>query len=63
MLKKDVLEFFGGLPETARALRMHEVSIRRWPDVVPTQSEYLVELATKGKIKSDETLKKVGVYR
>ena len=60
MLKKDVLEFFGGLPETARALRMHEASVRRWPEVIPTQSEYLIELATKGKIKSDETLRKGG---
>jgi len=56
MLKKDVLDYFGGLMPTARAMRLHENSVRRWPDVLPESVQYRVELVTKGKFKSRETL-------
>jgi len=56
MLKKDVIEYFGGLAQTARALRIHENSVRRWSDVLTDNIQYKVELVTKGKFKSRETL-------
>jgi hypothetical protein len=56
MLKKDVIEYFGGLAQTSRALRIHENSVRRWPDELTDNIQFKVELVTKGKFKSRETL-------
>ena len=56
MLKKEVIEYFGGLLETSRALRVHENSVRRWPDELTKKLEFRVELVTNGHFKSRETL-------
>lgn len=56
MLKKDVIEHFGGRAQTARALRIHENSVRRWPLVLTDAVAYRVELASKGALKTNETL-------
>jgi len=57
MTKKEVIEHFGSKAATARALRIHENSVRRWPLVLTDAIAYRVELATKGALKSNETLR------
>ena len=55
MKKSDVIAYFGTRAATARALRLHENSVRRWPDVLTDHIAYKIELATNGALKTDET--------
>jgi len=63
MKKSDVIDFFGNKAATARALRIHENSVNRWPDVLSEAIAFKVELATRGALKSNETLKNEGLLR
>jgi predicted nucleotidyltransferase len=59
MKKTEVLEYFGGVAKTARAMRLTAASVYRWPDELTDLLAYRVELATKGALKSDETLRMI----
>jgi hypothetical protein len=58
VLKIDVLNYFGGVSDTAKALRMHENSVRRWPDKLSKIMAQRVERESKGSLLTDESLKK-----
>ena len=55
MLKNDVLEYFGGINQTAKALRLSYQAVYQWPEVLTDRIAYRVELVTKGALKTDET--------
>jgi hypothetical protein len=56
MRKIEVIEFFGSKAATSRALRIHENSVNRWPDVLSDAIAFKVELVTRGALLSDETI-------
>ena len=54
MTPKQVIRFFGGIPNTAYALGVALPSVYDWLDAneVPELRQYQVELATEGKLRS-----------
>jgi transcriptional repressor of cell division inhibition gene dicB len=57
MKKKDVIRYFGSAAKTARALRISRGAVSLWPEVLSDAQAYKVELATKGDLKTDETIR------
>jgi len=55
--KSEVIDFFGNRAAVARALRIHENSVNRWPEVLSDAIAFKVELVTRGALKSDETIR------
>ncbi len=51
MKKKDVLEYFGGVTNTARALNLAHQSVSEWPEQIPQARAYEIEELTKGALK------------
>jgi hypothetical protein len=54
MKTKDVLEYFGGVRETAKALDMSVAAIYLWKEEVPKTRQAHVEAVTKGKVKRNK---------
>ncbi len=52
MKKADVIEFFGGVTETAKALKIKSQAVSQWPDEVPELRAYQIEAITKGALKA-----------
>lgn len=56
MRKQDAIDFFGGIPELAKALGIGRHAIYQWPDTVPElRARQLAEL-TKDGLKFNSTL-------
>ena len=55
MKKEDVLNYFGGVTATARALRITHSAVSQWKDELSGQTAFKVELVSKGYFKTDET--------
>lgn len=53
MKKKDVLDHFGSVAMTARALRISVQAVYKWGDDVPGTMQYKIQVLTKGKLKVD----------
>lgn len=56
MKPQDLLEYFGTKADIARALGVKQSTVSEWFNFgakVPDGRQYQVELATKGKLKSD----------
>lgn len=53
MKKKDVINHFGGVVETAKALGIKSQSVSGWPDDVPELRAFQIEKITQGKLKAD----------
>lgn len=51
MKKADVIEHFGSVAMTARALRISVQAVYKWNDDVPETMAYKVQVITKGKLK------------
>ncbi|MBU2113691.1 MAG: Cro/Cl family transcriptional regulator [Gammaproteobacteria bacterium] len=53
MKKKDVIDHFGGVVETAKALGIKSQSVSGWPDDVPELRAFQIEKITGGQLKAD----------
>ena len=56
MKKTDIIKHFGGINETARALRISPAAVSQWDEELSDRIGYKVELATQGKFKTRETI-------
>jgi hypothetical protein len=56
MLKKSVLDYFGGPSKTAQFLGLTHVAVIRWEEIIPKGRAYELEKLTKGKLKVDPSL-------
>lgn len=55
MRKADVIDYFGGVGSTAKALGITSNAVSQWDDTVPLLRQYQIERATSGKLKADAT--------
>ncbi|HAI34260.1 MAG TPA: Cro/Cl family transcriptional regulator [Alcanivorax sp.] len=55
MKKSEVIEFFGGVQQTADALGIRYQSVREWPEEgVPEGRQYQIQVLTQGELKADQ---------
>ena len=54
MKKKDVIEYFGGIKQAARALDIWPQTIYQWGEDVPENMAYKIQVITNGKLKGKE---------
>lgn len=54
MKTQDVLDYFGGVRQTAEALGMTPAAVYLWKEEVPKTRQAHVEAATKGRVKRDK---------
>lgn len=56
MTPKQVFKFFGGMPQTARALGVALPSVYDWmyAGQVPDLRQYQIQLATNGKLRANK---------
>lgn len=53
MKKKDVLEYFGNVAKTARALKISVQAVYKWGDEIPETMQFKIQVLTKGKLKAE----------
>lgn len=53
MQKNTVLEYFGTVTETAKALGISHVAVSKWNETIPKGRAYQIEVLTGGKLKAD----------
>ncbi|MAD75133.1 MAG: hypothetical protein CML20_10145 [Rheinheimera sp.] len=53
MKKVDVINHFGGVVETAKALGIKSQSVSGWPGDVPELRAFQIEKITNGKLKAN----------
>ncbi|WOO49473.1 Cro/CI family transcriptional regulator [Hafnia alvei] len=58
MKKEDVISFFGGTCNTAKALGIKHPSVCGWGYIIPKGRAYEIEKLTKGKLKYNPELYK-----
>lgn len=58
MQKSDVINHFGGVIKTAKALGMSKQAVSAWNDNIPQGRAYQIQLLTKGKLKAVPQLTK-----
>lgn len=58
MKKRDVIEYFGGIKQTAQALDLWPQTIYQWGDDVPDTLAYKIQVITDGKLKVNAESKK-----
>lgn len=58
MQKSDVINHFGGVIKTAKALGMSKQAVSAWNDNIPQGRAYQIQLLTKGKLKAVPKLTK-----
>lgn len=56
MEKKKVIEFFGGVRKTARALGISHAAVINWGDQIPVGRAYQVQVLSKGKLKVERAV-------
>lgn len=54
MQKSAVLEHFGTVTATAKALGISHVAVSKWDDTIPQGRAYQIEVLTGGKLKADQ---------
>ena len=56
MKAQSVIEFFGSISETAKALGISAPAVFKWKTSgeVPEDRQYQIELATKGKLRAEK---------
>lgn len=52
MKKSTVIEYFGGVTATAKALGISHAAVSNWKEDIPSGRAYQVEVITKGKLKA-----------
>lgn len=55
MKKEEVLNYFGGVSATARALRITHSAVSQWKDELTGSIAFKVELVSNGHFKTEET--------
>lgn len=53
MLKRDVIKFYGGTSQAARAIGISRMAIYQWGEQVPAISALKFSMASAGKLKFD----------
>lgn len=53
MQKSTVLEHFGTITATAKALGISHVAVSKWDNTIPKGRAYQIEVLTGGKLKAD----------
>jgi len=53
MKKSDVLDYFGGVSKTAKALGITKSAVSVWREVIPYGRAFQIQLMTKGKLKAN----------
>lgn len=53
MKKQDVINHFGGVSKTARALGINRATVSCWGSTIPKGRAYQIEVLTGGKLKAD----------
>ncbi|MFC5705443.1 Cro/CI family transcriptional regulator [Aeromonas eucrenophila] len=53
MQKNTVLEYFGTVTETAKALGISDVAVSKWNETIPKGRAYQIEVLTGGQLKAD----------
>lgn len=56
MKKSDVISYFGGSCNTAKALGITHPSVSGWGEIIPQGRAYQIEKITKGKLKVNPKL-------
>ncbi|MBL0677599.1 Cro/CI family transcriptional regulator [Aeromonas dhakensis] len=54
MDKKVVIEHFGSITATAKALGISHVAVCKWNETIPKGRAYQIEVLTGGKLKADQ---------
>lgn len=56
MKKSEVIDFFGGIQQTADALGIRYQSVREWPEEgVPEGRQYQIQVISGGKLKASQS--------
>jgi hypothetical protein len=53
MLKTDALSYFGSQKRLGDAIDRSQSTVSEWPEVVPLEDAFLLELATRKKLRVD----------
>jgi len=53
MTRSDAIQFFGGIPELARALGITYEAVRQWPEEMPLLRQYQIQELSDGKLRVD----------
>lgn len=53
MKKTDVIDYFGSIGATAKALGISHVAVGKWGAAIPKGRAYQIEVLTDGKLKAD----------
>ncbi|OHV12978.1 Cro/CI family transcriptional regulator [Kushneria phosphatilytica] len=53
MTKQDVIDHYGSVTETARALGRSKGAVSQWPPILPINLQYEIEGRTSGKLRAD----------
>jgi len=54
MLKKDVIEYFGGTMKTAEKLNIKHPAVSKWGKHIPELRAYQIEKLTGGQLKAGD---------
>ncbi|MGR1185983.1 Cro/CI family transcriptional regulator [Aeromonas veronii] len=54
MQKHDVLEHFGSITATAKAIGISHAAVSQWDETIPKGRAYQIEVLTGGKLKADQ---------
>ena len=63
MNKKDVVAYFGGIRKTARALDYSASYVCEWPESLPKNIQYRVQVFTNNHFVSEDTGKAVALAK
>lgn len=56
MRKQDVIEHYGSEARAARALGISRQAVNAWPDPIPENTAYRIQVLTKNALKVDPAL-------
>lgn len=52
MRKSDVIEYFGSVKAVANALELTSQAVSMWPETVPRNRQWQIDVLTEGKLKA-----------
>lgn len=54
MKKSDVLEYFGNVAKTARALKISVQAVYKWSEDIPDTMAFKIQVVSKGALKAED---------